>query len=49
MAQSNCEDRIDAALLLLATLRDNDPAHEDEIIAIMEELRPGSGSIESPG
>lgn len=49
MSQPTCEERIDAALLLLATLRDDDPAHEDEIIAIMEELRPGSGVIESPG
>lgn len=49
MSQPTAEERIDAALLLLATLRDDDPAHEDEIIAIMEELRPGSGSIDSPG
>lgn len=49
MTQPTCQERIDAAILMLATLRDADPAHRDEIVAIMEELQPGSGSIESPG
>jgi hypothetical protein len=34
---------------LLEQLHGNDPAHRDEIVAIMEELRPGSGDIDNPG
>lgn len=50
MSQPTCEERITAAIALLADLRDScPPSMRDEVVAVMEELQPGSGSIDNPG
>lgn len=49
MSQPTCEERITAALAALNQLRADHQNLFDEITAVMEELRPGSGSVETPG